>query len=83
MKKRIFLATIAGLFVMFAILSVNVAQTHTDDVNLKAIKIMSKANAQVNPDCPNGCLDNGPGCRCNGWHPHYYDYKEYLEAKQQ
>ena len=82
MKKRIFLATIAGLFVMFAILTVNVAQVRTDDANLKAIKIMSQANAQVNPDCPNGCLDNGAGCRCNGWHPHYLDYGDYKERQQ-
>ena len=76
MKKRLFLATVACVFVMFAILTVNVAQVRTDDANLKAIKIMSQANAQVNPDCPNGCLDNGAGCRCNGWHPDYGDYKE-------
>ncbi|HNW91186.1 MAG TPA: hypothetical protein PKN48_16120 [Bacteroidales bacterium] len=82
MKKRLFLATVACVFVMFAILTVNVAQVRTDDANLKAIKIMSQANAQVNPDCPNGCLDNGAGCRCNGWHPHYLDYGDYKERQQ-
>lgn len=82
MKKKLFLSTIAGVFVMFAILSLNIAQTRTDDANLKAIKIMSQANAQVNPDCPNGCLDNGAGCRCNGWHPHYLDYGDYKERQQ-
>ena len=82
MKIRLFIATVACVFVMFAILTVNVAQVRTDDANLKAIKIMSQANAQVNPDCPNGCLDNGAGCRCNGWHPHYLDYGDYKERQQ-
>ena len=74
MKKRIFLATIAGLFVMFAILIVNVAQVRTDKANLKDIITMSQANAQVNPNCPTGCVEGGPWCYCNGmsstcWNP--------------
>ncbi|MEZ4996478.1 MAG: hypothetical protein R2758_02995 [Bacteroidales bacterium] len=82
MKKRLFLATIASIIVAFSILSANVAQINSDSTDLKAIKIMSQANAQVNPDCPNGCLDNGAGCRCNGWHPHYLDYGDYKERQQ-
>ncbi len=74
MKKRLFLVTIAGILAAFAILSANVDPIRSDDAHLKNIKIMSQANAQVNPDCPNGCLDNGAGCRCNGWHPHYLEY---------
>ena len=26
------------------------------------------ANPDVNPLCSNGCLDDGKGCFCNGWH---------------
>lgn len=22
-------------------------------------------------ECPNGCVDNGNGCYCNGWYPCY------------
>lgn len=82
MKKRLFLVTIAGILAAFAILSANVAPIRSDDANLKNIKIMSQANAQVNPDCPNGCLDGGPGCTCNGYHPHYLDYAEYKKMQQ-
>ena len=81
MKKKLFLAVVASIFVMFAILSANVTQTRSDDSNLNNIKIMSRANAQVNPDCPNGCLDGGPGCTCNGYHPHYLDYAEYKKMQ--
>ena len=66
MKKKLFLAVVASIFVMFAILSANVTQTRTDDANLKNIKIMSKANAQVNPNCPTGCIESPSWCYCNG-----------------
>jgi hypothetical protein len=24
--------------------------------------------------CPNGCVENGPGCDCNGWNPCYMEF---------
>jgi hypothetical protein len=74
MKKRLFLATIASIIVVFTILSANVAQTSSDNTDQKNIKIMSQANAQVNPNCPTGCVEGGPWCYCNGmsstcWNP--------------
>ena len=66
MKKRLFLATIASIIIVFTILSANVAQTSSDNTDLKNIKIMSQANAQVNPNCPTGCVEGGPWCYCNG-----------------
>ena len=76
MKKKLFFGTVASLLIMFSILSVNVSQSRSGDSSLKNLKIMSQAMATttVNPDCPNGCLDNGAGCRCNGYHPHYLEY---------
>ena len=29
----------------------------------------SKTVAQVNPDCPNGCVPGNLSCQCNGYHP--------------
>ncbi len=74
MKKRLFLITIAGFVAAFAILCVNVAPIISGNDNLKNIKIMSQANAQVNPNCPTGCVEGGPWCYCNGmsstcWNP--------------
>ena len=66
MKKKLFLAVVASIFVMFAILSANVTQIRSDDSNLNNIKIMSKANAQVNPNCPTGCVLRKEFCYCNG-----------------
>ncbi len=83
MKRKAIFATIASIIVVFTILSANVAQVRSDDNGLHSIKIMSQANAQVNPDCPNGCLDGGAGCTCNGYHPHYLDYAEYKKMQQQ
>ena len=31
------------------------------------------ASGEVNPACPNGCVDNGDGCFCYTW---YWGYKE-------
>jgi hypothetical protein len=32
--------------------------------------------ADESPACPNGCLDNGGGCTCNGYHPRYLEANE-------
>lgn len=29
----------------------------------------NESNAQVNPDCPNGCMVGNLSCQCNGYHP--------------
>lgn len=31
------------------------------------------ADDEVNPLCPNGCVENGTGCFCNGWYPSYQE----------
>lgn len=31
----------------------------------------STANTPINPDCPNGCKENGDGCYCYQWYPCY------------
>ena len=72
MKKRIFLATIASVLAAFAILSANVVPISSDDANLKNIKIMSQANAQVNPNCPTGCVERIKFCYCNGLSSPYW-----------
>ncbi|MDR0748348.1 MAG: NVEALA domain-containing protein [Tannerellaceae bacterium] len=32
------------------------------------------AKRQINPECPNGCIDDSGGCYCNGSHPQYKEY---------
>ncbi len=66
MKKRLFLATIASIIVVFTILSANVAQTSSDNTDLKNIKLMSQANATASEACPTGCVLREDFCYCNG-----------------
>ena len=34
----------------------------------------SVAVAKINPECPNGCNDNGDGCYCYDWYKHYKEH---------
>ena len=76
MKKRLFLATNAIIIIVFTILRANVAQTSSDNTDLKNIKIMSQANATASASelCPTGCVIHDGFCYCNGlssecWNP--------------
>ena len=74
MKKKIILAVIGGIFAIFSILSFSLPLSVSREISLKNIEVMSKANAQVNPNCPTGCVEGGPWCYCNGmsstcWNP--------------
>lgn len=42
------------------------------------VKDNMEALANVNPACPNGCIENGPGCNCHGTHEglREYDWKD-------
>ncbi|NMC34476.1 MAG: hypothetical protein GYA36_18800 [Veillonellaceae bacterium] len=66
MKKKLFLSGLAGVFLLLTVFSVN--KTNLDSAERKSIEIMTKANADVNPDCPNGCKACGEYCHC------YIDY---------
>ena len=32
----------------------------------------AQAKDKINPECPNGCNDNGDGCYCYGWYKHSF-----------
>ena len=66
MKKKIILAVIGGIFAIFSILSFSLPLSVTGDISVKNIEVMSKANAQVNPMCPTGCVERKKFCYCNG-----------------
>jgi len=73
MKKKIIFAVTACVFVFATVFSFNMSrQDNISDISLKNIQVMTQANAE-NPDCPNGCLENGSGCFCFIW---YSCYKE-------
>lgn len=57
------------MFLLLTVFSINRTNPGTAESSLlKSIEIMTKANADVNPDCPNGCKACGEYCHC------YVDY---------
>lgn len=69
-KKLISVAFVA------AMLSVG-AYSYTQSQQEKSINDLTLANVEaladgeINPFCPNGCLDNGTGCFCVYWYSTY------------
>jgi len=59
MKKKIILTVIGSIFAIFSILSFGLPLSPTGEISLKNVEVMAKANAQVNPECPNGCVPCG------------------------
>lgn len=43
---------------------------HLSDLDVANVEAL----AYINPLCPNGCIDSGPGCHCHGWYPTYKEY---------
>ena len=80
MKKKITIAALSSVFAIFSILSFSLPLSSTGEISLKNVEVMAKANAQVNPECPNGCVACGNGCYCYG--PHLV-LKEYQWPTQQ
>lgn len=72
MKKKIILMVIGSIFAIFSILSFNLPMKITGDITVKNIRVMAQAKASEL--CPNGCLLEGKGCMCYGWHPKYKEY---------
>jgi len=43
-------------------------------INFGLIQVASADDQIYNPECPNGCVADGPGCYCNGWHWELLEY---------
>lgn len=74
MKKYLKVAVMA-MFVLVTGLNVYKSQTDVklSDTQLKNVEAL--ASGEINPDCPNGCVDGDGGCFC------FEEYPEYKEAK--
>jgi hypothetical protein len=80
MKKKITVAAFVSIFAIFSILSFSLPLSSTGEISLKNVKVMAKANAQVNPECPNGCVPCGLYCYC---YQVYEGLREYQWPKQE
>lgn len=77
MKKKLFLPAVALLFVIIsvAISSPYQSVASTSESLLLQANIEALVQGEINPNCPNGCKDNGNGCYCNFWYEYYREAK--------
>ena len=69
MKKNSFnvVKVVFSLAIAFAAgYSVYASQQEKTMTDLALANVEALADDEINPLCPNGCVDNGSGCACNG-----------------
>jgi hypothetical protein len=70
MKKRIFMSIF--MVAVVAIAGWNISQSMSEvalsDVSLANVEALA---GEINPNCPNGCVEGSGGCTCNGSYPQY------------
>lgn len=66
MKKRVFKLVFSSAFVLVAGYSVYASQQNAEKSDLALSNVEALANDEENPLFPNGCVDNGSSCDCNG-----------------
>lgn len=73
MRRKI----LSGLFALTLLVATGygVNESQKSNAGLSDLALSNvEALAQTENDlCPNGCLDNGDGCYCNGWYPDYME----------
>ena len=74
MKKYLKFAVMAA-FALVTVYNVHKVQTEVvlSDTQLKNVEAL--ASGEINPDCPNGCVEGEDGCTC------FIYYINYSEAK--
>lgn len=77
MKKKMRYAFVAA-FVAVAGYSVYASQKSGAMSDLMLTNVEALARGE-DSGCPNGCVDNGDGCTCNG--THYPEWREYGSKK--
>ena len=74
-KKVLKVAFVVAIAMVVGINVYNAQKTEVlSDVAMANVEAL--ADNEVNPLCPNGCLDNGPGCYCYNWYPYYREAGE-------
>ena len=76
MKSKLFsVLSVVAIAIMAGINVFKVQnQVRLSDVGIENVEAL--ANNEINPLCPNGCLDNGCGCYCYNWYPTYREAGE-------
>lgn len=75
MKKNILKATLVAAFALIA--GFNVYNFQKSDIlsDLALTNVEALAHDENGFDCINGCVSNGTGCECHGWHESYKEFE--------
>ena len=73
MKTNILKAAFVVAIAMVGGINVFNAQKTEVLSDVAMANVEALADDEVNPLCPNGCVENGTGCFCNGWYPSYQE----------
>ena len=66
MRKNIIRTAFVAAFALMAGYNVYTSQHEKTMSDLALANVEALADDEENPLCPNGCVDNGSGCACNG-----------------
>ena len=77
MKKNIIkVAFVAAIAMVGGVCFMNSQKSEIfSEVTLANVEALASVDPNINPECPNGCVDGGDGCYC------YHKYADYKEAK--
>ena len=74
--KKLFKVTFVAAFAAIAGYGVYANQKSDAMSDLALANVEALADSREGSLCPNGCVDNGNGCACNGtWNPVWEEYK--------
>ena len=68
MNKKYVKATLVAVVALISGINVFNAQKSDSMSDIALANVEALADDEINPWCPNGCVANGNGCLCNGWH---------------
>ncbi len=75
LKKKIIsiltAALVVGVMAFNVSMNTNSNEQQMSQTTLKNIEALTASASEVDPECPNGCLDEaGSGCYCYQWYPY-------------
>ena len=71
--KKVVKITALAVFAFITGLNVYKAQTEVQLSDAQMKNVEALASGEINPDCPNGCVEGEEGCTC---FMYYIDYDE-------
>lgn len=74
-KKKVIVGIAASFFAVATMFNMGMLKDNgAGDVSLDAIAVMAEAGGEINPDCPNGCVEGNTGCICYDYYVNLAEY---------